>query len=853
MNDFIYAVTLFLKLLALLCLLYAAWFDAQTLFMPLVALNLASCALLLLLILKKSLYPSNLSIPELTWFFSGAMFLLTTGSMSESKRLIIGFADLRLLFAGWLAGSMHALLAMISAGLVFFLAGLAGKGSLDSKRCLRLPLAPAMLAGLLLFVPMTNWGQQNSVLPEIAIEALDFTPQALTDIIQGISLVTSVAIIADQTVSGQGAWYFPKGTLSGVMDAFLKRYGLFIEKQGDAWLVSRIKLFKEADGTLVVNTSGVAAQDLLQSISQKLAVSIVYESLPSKHISISYYRGKIDELFPLIMAQLPGFIIEKKAAAWFITAEKSKTNPADKLSNGSFTLAPSGQGLWSLELDKARLGDVLSNLASQAGFELSVLVRTDMVLEKLSYKAKTRDELLRLLCELSNLDFVFSTSLCYVIEGSKRDVFRHLKRSEVLVLKYVPVGDLSALLAPDLVSAALYRIDKDNNSLILYGLEQEIRYFKAFVAQVDKANYGRKLYVYQCLNQRAKDVATRVPAWANASEVQVFLENNSLQFTISSGNQDRLLAWLQAVDVKADSQPIRLRYIQTSDLLAQLPPSINKDELVAAGNTLVYYTGPLQRFEHIKQDIARIDVPQPQVRYQILLVEYSEGESLTLNASSSTRETVEGDHNFIVGALGPSLNIGFDLLSGLGASFTSALSSKLSNNKARVLADTSLQGLSGQELKFQNTSTYRYLEPEIDPDTGKEKNSGITREITSGLIVSLNGWVSGDGMITMNLSATISKRGAGGGDEKLSTSERVLSTRVRTPSGQALSVGGLLQRNSSQDLALLSYGYETSVSELCIYVLPFVEYGLSDEQLLESDLAEFQNRFLDLSPVTKQE
>ena len=37
---------------------------------------------------------------------------------------------------------------------------------------------------------------------------------------------------------------------------------------------------------------------------------------------------------------------------------------------------------------------------------------------------------------------------------------------------------------------------------------------------------------------------------------------------------------------------------------------------------------------------------------------------------------------------------------------------------------------------------------------------GVTREITSGLVLNIDGWVSGDGMITTTVNASVSKRGA---------------------------------------------------------------------------------------------
>ena len=82
--------------------------------------------------------------------------------------------------------------------------------------------------------------------------------------------------------------------------------------------------------------------------------------------------------------------------------------------------------------------------------------------------------------------------------------------------------------------------------------------------------------------------------------------------------------------------------------------------------------------------------------------------------------------------------------------------------------------------------------------------TSTTREITSGLTLSINGWVSGDGMITVKVDAVVSKQGnseAISQSNKItdstippSTSEKKVSTNVRTKSGEPVVIGGLFQQ-----------------------------------------------------------
>ena len=164
------------------------------------------------------------------------------------------------------------------------------------------------------------------------------------------------------------------------------------------------------------------------------------------------------------------------------------------------------------------------------------------------------------------------------------------------------------------------------------------------------------------------------------------------------------------------------------------------------------------------------------------------------------------------------------------------MSFELSENKARVLADTTLNGLTGEEVKFQNTNTFRYIDKTFDSN-GKPLY-GSMREITSGLLLNIKGNVSGDGMITMEVNAQVSKQGSGGVTSGVlpPTSEKIVKTKVRTQSGTPIIIGGLLQaeRNSSEkkvpglgDIPIAGMlfkdtsGAET-VTEMVIYIVPYL-------------------------------
>lgn len=186
------------------------------------------------------------------------------------------------------------------------------------------------------------------------------------------------------------------------------------------------------------------------------------------------------------------------------------------------------------------------------------------------------------------------------------------------------------------------------------------------------------------------------------------------------------------------------------------------------------------------------------------------------------------------------MDLQFNVITSFGLTFAAKLNTALTESKAKIFADTTLHGVSGSNIKFQNTSTYRYRDTAVDPDTGKPVYTGVTREIVSGLMLDIEGWVSGDGMVTTKVSASVSKRGADVSNSignPPPTYEKVITTQVRSRSGEPVVLSGLVQDDSvlvQERMPLLSkiplIGYlftsqskTNEKTEMVIYLIPHLE------------------------------
>ena len=145
----------------------------------------------------------------------------------------------------------------------------------------------------------------------------------------------------------------------------------------------------------------------------------------------------------------------------------------------------------------------------------------------------------------------------------------------------------------------------------------------------------------------------------------------------------------------------------------------------------------------------------------------------------------------------------------------------------------------------------------LDPETGKPIYSGITREISSGIKLDVCGWVSGDGVVTSMVTASVSRQGI---DTSASTgnppptTEKLVTTEVCGRSGEPIVLSGLLQNSTSASevrtpliskLPLLGNLFKSKSKtkekeQMVIFLVPHVDY----EVAIKSDFlsADWANR-----------
>lgn len=395
-------------------------------------------------------------------------------------------------------------------------------------------------------------------------------------------------------------------------------------------------------------------------------------------------------------------------------------------------------GVFNAEIQKAGFENLLEVFFKKAGKEYCLMSRAGGTIENLFFKEKRFEKALNLILSQCSHDYTEIDGVFYIFEISKKDAAKKLRQSKLIKLKNIEPKTLSSLLPSELNNPSLIKIDMSSSTVLLSGSEEERAPIEKFI---------------------------------------LMLEENPPPPSLS---------W-----------PVHLKYIKSDELIKNLVPSVSKENICETlDKSLVFFTGTEKSYQNFLEELKEIDRPKEQIEYKILVIQRQKTDgynfSTNLNIDDDWSEDAYSSHSSTLSNI---FNINFDIVGKFGHQFAGALNAEISAGKSHVLADTTLNGISGETISFSNTNTYRYRD--IIVDTSGDLYTSTTREISSGLVLSINGWVSGDEMITVSVDAQVSKQGTSSSSSDTnnppSTSEKKVKTNVRTKSGESVIIGGLYQ------------------------------------------------------------
>ena len=563
-------------------------------------------------------------------------------------------------------------------------------------------------------------------------------------------------------------------------------------------------------------------------------------------------EASLEDILNLAIVKLPGFCLERIADGFYIT---KSAGTSSRRSIDIFTMTESG-GKFSCNIQKASFANVIEALFKKGCREYSLLSKPSATLENVSYTDREFNELLSLLLNQCSCDFSVRTDVYYIYEIQKKDVIKKFKETRIIRLKNMSLENLSSVMPNELNAQGFVKQDKSSNSIILTGSASEINPIEEFIKQIDVPLEDRNYKSFYFENANAKDAAALIPKELLLSDIIMLPSDNGFVTQVTNESCAKLSEFIAVIDSRKQSRAVRLKYIKSDELIKSLPQTAGKENVTETSEpTLIFFSGTDSQYEKFLADLNEIDRPKQQIKYQLLVIQRQKTGGLNAGSSFSAENTDSGAGSSWSGMLSNIFSINFDIISKFGVQFAGSLNAELSEGKSRVLADTTLNGISGESLRFSNTNTTRYRD--IIVDTKGDLYTSTTREISSGLTLSINGWAGGDGMVTVKVDAQVSKQGSSESSSGSnaadamppSTTEKKVSTNVRTKSGEPVVIGGLFQTEEEISekrvpllgkIPLLGWLFKKKVvsaveTEFVIYLVPSVENMAERETLSEKE------------------
>ncbi len=606
----------------------------------------------------------------------------------------------------------------------------------------------------------------------------DFEDSSIRDILYVVSLDTGISIVSDDTVSGKADFRFTGRDFEIAFDSFLKTARLYVSKKDHVWTVSRFRLV-EQNGSYSLDVCDLSAEQIVEKLSLFLGCALTYEVLPLGNMSLHFKDLSELELLKSLALRLGDYGLEKKDAGYHLV----KKNFTGNTMNSGFANVDvhfEKDGRICVDVKDCRAGDVIEALFGLTGTEgFCLLAGADVKITRTSFVGRNFMDALEKVCAVSGLGLVQLDGMFYFVSDS----------------------------------GAREKLVSGNKNWYKVKLE----YTKAdVVVSILKRRFGN----VECL---------------------VLPDEMSFLVCIDESTYEELLLLKEDVDLKTDTYLVELKFIRPEDLVKYLPPGVDKGCLfLADDNSCVFFMGTEAAYLNLLEQVKICDRPPVRVSYDLLILQYEEGRENSWNPNFSAGKMKLGDKNDFGVKLGKVLNLNLNVISAFGLDFAAQLQASIEENKTSVFADTTLHGIAGKQINFQNTNTYRYRDNNLDPDTGKPVYSGVTKEIVSGLKLDVLGFVSGDGMITSTVTASVTRQGidtSSSTGNPPPTSEKLVTTEVCGKSGEPIVISGLVQNSNSQGssgipliskVPFLGYLFKSSEkiaekSQMVIYLVPHIE------------------------------
>ena len=683
-----------------------------------------------------------------------------------------------------------------------------------------------------------------------SLEDVSFSHQPIESIFRVLGAMGEFTVSLDPGIlHRESSFYSPGMDAREAANHLLNKLNLYGTWENDVLWVSHIVTGRDDSNQVYLNAEGATPQEIILALLREFEVPIIFKDLPTEPLTFHLRKKDLKDVLQIVVTALPNHELRMDSGNFQILRKQTVRG------SGFGGQARGGvlerNGMYGFDFEHRKFTEILDEFFTLAEQEYSYLGRHSALIPRMKFQHRPFKEALRLLMEQGKSDFLEMNGIFYVFDATGENPLQRYFQTHRRPLKFLTAREALSLFPTGMLPSQVCRLDESGNALVFHASQEILAPLLHFLDELDQPDSQRFRQRYDLDFLRPEVIEGLLPHDLGMVEIHGIPDSLSFVALATEEQHRELRVWLDLIDCSPQGYPVALKYITAQDFLPHLPPPFLSTDFRSTQNpNLVFFLGSSDRLHVLKRMLRKMDVPKPQIRYDLLVIQYQDSSESDWDPGISIKHGTEG--TAFTGALSPLLDVGFDIATTFGYQFALELSASITESRAKVVADTSLNGLSGEAVRFRNTHTFRYQDSQQDGNG----NLILTTEkqITSGLFIDISGWVSGDDMITMDVQTTISKQLSSGdlsGTRLPPTSEKVIDTHIRTPAGQPVIIGGLTQQEESlgsrrvpgigsiPGLGFLFKRQEETVenTEFVVYIVPHIETN-HDQQRGEEELFE---------------
>lgn len=649
-----------------------------------------------------------------------------------------------------------------------------------------------------------------------------------------------------------------------------KQNPIYWVRRGDTRPQPGIETLVYENGLLTLTVRDVSVFTLLQQLAAKTGINVIADRDSSTAtVTGTLTRVPLDDALRLFF-EANGFQVISRAGVYQI-----RRSP---LSN-ALSITANKDGTFDLDLTNVELTPVLRELANRADVDLVISGYVRGQVGNLRLSGVTLEQAFDYLLGGAGFSWRKEGKVYLVGGGVGSPPDGSLFASNKLfTLKYLTPEALLAIL-PAYIPPQGLRLVKDQNAVLASGSDSYLRDVQDFIAAADVPNTRLVTQVFNLQYLDPNEAGTILARQFPGLAIQVLKARNALVVRATPEVCGQIRDCISALDQPggARREIFSLQHLKAEDAVKLLPEPFSKENLVVlpAQNAFVA-TGSPDYLASLRSYLGQIDVPTPQILFDVLVVEYLDsgatkaGLQIASNAGRASISFKPLTSEPFVATLNanpaaPSLDV--------------TLNALVQQGRAKVLANPKISVLSGHSATFAVLTKSRYWEPRVLENTnngsggtgggvgggtgsggsggsggsvgsgspGGSGGSGRTggsaggigdvaafRTIETGVRLSIQPWVSASGEITMEIQPEISDSAGSSSSGLPQTNERTANTTIRVLDGETVIIGGLIQNTRHRDrnrvpilsdlpvigLLLQNLNEVETQSEFVIYITP---------------------------------